>query len=77
MPESSSLGTPFGNQRVNGSERLLKHAMQHFYPNFLLILDKLNLKTSLLFTSEMLGLFFYTLMVYHMYSPQNWKKFKQ
>ena len=39
---------------------------RHFYPNFLLISNKLTPKTSLLVRSEILGLFFSTLRAYHM-----------
>ena len=55
----------------------MKPALQHFYPNFLLISDKLSWKTSLLIRSKMLGLFFNPLIAYHMYSRQNWEKFPQ
>ena len=34
VPESSCFRTPFGSNRVKGSQTLLKSARQHFYANF-------------------------------------------
>ena len=77
MPEISFFRTLFQNQQVHGWQTLTKSAWRHFYPNFLLIQDKLGQKTSLLLRSEILGLFGKTLTVDHMYSGHNQDKFSQ
>ena len=77
MPESSCFRTPFESQRVHGSQTLLKSARQHFSPTFAIVQDKLNLKTSLLVRSKILGLFGNTLTADHMYSRHYWEKFPQ
>ena len=55
------FSTPFGKQRVNGFETLLKSARHHYFPIFPLIGDKLSWKKSALVTSEMLRVFVKTL----------------
>ena len=65
--ESYCFRTPFRSQRVSGSQTLMKPAPQHFYHIFLLISGKLSWKTSLLVTTEILKLFFNTLIAYHMH----------
>ena len=57
MPESSRFRTPFVSQCVHGPQTLRNFAWQHFYPDFTLIRIKSSQKTSLLITSEILGLF--------------------
>ena len=57
----SCLSTPFGNQRVNGFETLLKSARLHYFPIFPRIRDKLSWKKSALVTSEISRLFVNTL----------------
>ena len=69
MPELSRFGTPFGNQRVYGSQTLTNCAWRHFYPNFTLI-QKIY-KTSVLIISEILRLFRNTLTADRMNSPPN------
>ena len=71
MPESSCFKTPFRSQRVNGSQALLKPARQRFYPNFLLMSDKLGWKTSFLGKSKILELVFNKFAACYMYSCQN------
>ena len=58
----------FQSQRVHGYQTLLNSPWQHFYPKFQLIQDTLNWKTSLLFRSQILGLFGNTFPADHMYS---------
>ena len=68
MPQSPCFRTPFESQGVHVSQILMKLALQVFYSNFLLILEKLSWKTSLLMRSKILGLFGDTLTADHMYS---------
>ena len=42
MTKRSLFRQPFGSQRVNGSETLLKSARYHFCTTFHLISDKLD-----------------------------------
>ena len=57
----SSFSTPYGNQRFNGFETLVKSAPHHYFPIFPLIRDKLSWKMSALVTSEMFRVFVNTL----------------
>ena len=57
----SCFSTPFGNQRVNGFETLLKSAQHHYFLIFPWIRDKLSWKNSALVTSEISRLFVNTL----------------
>ena len=57
----SCFSTPFGNQRVNGFETLLKSARHHYFIIFPWIRDKLSWKNSALVTSEISRLFINTL----------------
>ena len=59
--KSSCLSTPFGNERFNGFETLLKSARHHYFPIFPRIRDKLIWKESVLVTSEIFRLFVNTL----------------
>ena len=77
MLESSCFRIPFGSQHTNGSQTLLKPALQHFHANFLLISDKLSWKASVLVKSKILGLFFDTVTFYHTHSRQNWEEVSQ
>ena len=52
--------TPFGSQRVNGSQILQKSAPENVLAIVSLFRDKLSSKTSLIVRSEILGLFFNT-----------------
>ena len=77
IPVNSCLRTPFDSKRVQGSETLLEPALQHFYPNFPSIQDKLSCKSSFSVRSEILELFRNTLTGDHMYSRRRWEKFPQ
>ena len=57
----SWLRTPFANERVNGSQTLLKSARHHYYPLFLSICGKFSWKKSALVWYEILRLFVKTL----------------
>ena len=59
--KTSSFSTPFGNQRVNGFETLLKSARHDYFFIFPGIRDKLTWKLSALVTSEIFRLFLNTL----------------
>ena len=65
------FSTPFVNQRVNGFERLLKSARQHYFPIFPRIRDKLSCKKFALVTSEIFRLFVNTLPPVVKYSRRN------
>ena len=67
----SRFRTPFGNQRVNGFETLLKSARHHYFPLFPQVPDKLNWKKSALVTSEIFRLFVNTLTPDDKYSRRN------
>ena len=67
----------FSSNRFHGSQTLLQPALQHFYPNFPLIKDKLGWKLSNLVISEILRLFGNTLTTDHMYFRHRWEKFLQ
>ena len=56
MSKRSCFKIPFGNQRVNGSQTLLKSGRQHFYPISALFYDKLNRKLSLVVRSAIVRL---------------------
>ena len=75
MPENCFFRTPLWNQRIHGSQTLVKSPRRHFCPNFPLIRDKLSYKTSLLVRSKILGLFGNTLTADHMYCRHNWDRF--
>ena len=62
---------PFGNQRVNVFQTLLKSARHHYYPIFSFILDILSWKKSALVWSDMLRLFVKTLTADNKYSRCN------
>ena len=53
----SCFSTPFGNQRVNGFETLLKSARHNYFPVFPQIQDKLSWKKFALVLSEIFLLF--------------------
>ena len=67
----SCFRTPFGNQRVNGFQPLLKWGMRNYYPIFHLIRDKLSWKKSALVLSQISRLFADTLSPDVMYSRRN------
>ena len=57
MSKGSRSTTPFGSQRVNRSQSLLKSARHHFDFIVPFIKDKLTCKMLCLFRVEILGLF--------------------
>ena len=73
----SCFRRPFGNQRVNVFQTLLKSARQHYYPIFSCIWDMLSLKKSALVSSEILRLFVNTLTADNKYSRCNVDNFVQ
>ena len=73
----SCFDTPFGNQRINGFETLLKWARHHYFPIFPWIRDKLSWKKSALVTSEILKVFVNTLNPDDKYSRRNIQIFWQ
>ena len=73
----SRFRTPFGNQRVNGFETLLKSAGHHYFPLFPQVPDKLNWEKSALVISEVFRLFVNTLTHDDKYSRCNMQIFWQ
>ena len=67
----SCFRTPFGNQRANGFQTLLKSARYHDYPIFPWFQDKLNGSKSSLVLSEIFRLFVNTLTPDDKYSRRN------
>ena len=63
--------TPFGNERVNGFQVVLKSPRHHYYPLFSSIRGKLIWKKSLSVWYELLGLFFNALTADDKYSGSN------
>ena len=68
---------PFGNQRVNVFQTLLKSAPHHYYPIFWFILDILSWKKSALVLSDILRLFVNTLTADNKYSSCNVHNFSE
>ena len=64
---------PFGSERVNESEKLLKFAENHFYPTFSSFWAKLNFNKFFLMRSEVLGLLAKTLTANYEYFRSNTK----
>ena len=73
----SCFSTPFGNQRVNGFETLLKLARRVYFRIFPWIWDKLSWKKSALVISEIFRLFVDTLTSDDKYSRRNMEIFWQ
>ena len=73
----SCFRRPFGNQRVNVFQTLLKSARHHYYPIFRCIWDILSWKKSALVWSEILRLFVKTLTADNRYSRCNVLNFAQ
>ena len=73
----SCFRTPFGNQRVNGFQTLLKIATHHYYPFFPWISSKLSWKKTALLWSKILRLFANTLTANDKYSFRNMQNFLQ
>ena len=76
----SCFSTPFGNQRVNGFETLLKLERHYYFPIFRWIRDKLSGKKFALVITEIFRLFVNTLTSDDKYSRRNmqifWKHFQ-
>ena len=62
---------PFGRERVNESQKLLKSAKMHVYPTFWWFWAKLNLKKLFLIRFQILGLLGNTLTANYKYSRSN------
>ena len=77
MLESWCFRISFESQRVHRSKTLLKPALQHFYPDFLLIQDKLSWERFLLVRPEILGVFGNTLTGDHIYFCHRLEKFAE
>ena len=67
----SCLRTPFANERVNGFQRVLKSARNHYYPLFWSIRGKLSCQKSVLVWLEILRLFVQTLTADDKHSGRN------
>ena len=77
MSVSSCFRTTFANKRVHRSQTLLEPALQHFYPNFPLIQDKVSPEKRLLIRLQVLGLFGNRFTADRMYSRRKWEKLSQ
>ena len=77
MSKKSCFGTPFANERVNGSQTLLKSARHHYYPLFSSIRSKLSCKKSPSVWYEILSLFVNALTADDKYSDSNMQNFLQ
>ena len=73
----SCFRRPFGNQRVNVFQSLLKLARQHYFPIFSCIWDILSWKKSILVWSDILRLFVNTLTADYKYSRFNMHNFSE
>ena len=77
MSKKSCFGTPFANERVNGSQTLLKSARHHYYPLSSSIRSKLSCKKSPSVWYEILSLFVNALTADDKYSDSNMQNFRQ
>ena len=77
MSKKSCFGTPFPNERVNGSQTLLKSARHNYYPLFSSIRGKLSCKKSPSVWYEILSLFVNALTSDDKYSDSNMQNFPQ
>ena len=73
MHKRSCFGKPFGSERVNESQKLLKSAEKHFYPTLSSFWANLSYKKSFLVISDILGLFVNTLTANYEYSRSDWE----
>ena len=73
----SCFWIPFGNQRVNGFQTLLKSARHHYFRTFAWIRDKLSSKKPVLVWSEILRLFVNTLTADGKYFCRNMQNFQK
>ena len=77
MAKTSFFRQPFGSQRVNWCQKMLKSARHHFYTTVPLIGEKLSLKKLLLVRSEILRLFVNTFTANDKDSRHNKENFSQ
>ena len=77
MSKKCCFGTPFANERVKGSQTLLKSARHHYYPLFSSIRGKLSCKKSPSVWYEILSLFVNALTADDKYSDSNMQNFRQ
>ena len=77
MPRSSCFRRPFGSQNVHEAKTVLNNAREDLHSNFAVIQHILSQKTSVLVTSEILGVFGNTLSGDDVYYPYNLWKFSQ
>ena len=77
MPVSSCFRTPFANKRIHGTQTLLEHALQRFYPNFPLLYEKVSWKISPLVRSQIMDMFGNRFTADRMYFPHRWEKLQQ
>ena len=77
MSKRSCFRAPFGNERINGFQTLLKSARYHYYRLFSWLRDKLSVKNSALVCSEILRLFVNTLTADDKYSRRYMKNSRQ
>ena len=71
MHKKASFGKPFGRERVEESQKLLKSAEKYFYPNFSSLWVKLKQKNLFSITDEILGLLDNMLTANYEYSCSN------
>ena len=71
MDNPACFQKPFGSERVNESEKLLKSAEKDFCPNFSAFWAKLSYEKLFLLRSEISGLFVNTLTANLKYSHSN------
>ena len=68
MHNRACFWKPFGSERVNKSQKLLKSAEKYFYPTFSSFWAKFSWKKLFLIRSEILGLLVNTLTANYEYS---------
>ena len=71
MHNRDSFWKPFGSERVNESQKILKSSEKHFYPTFSFFWAKLSLKKLNLIRSEILGLLVNMLTAHYDHSRSN------
>ena len=71
MQKRGCFGKPFGSERVNESQNLLKSAEKDFYPNLSSFWAKLSYEKLFLLKSDISGLFVNTLTANLRYSHSN------
>ena len=74
MRKRSFFWKPFGSERVNESEKLLKSAEKYFYPSFSLFWAYLTSEAPFQVRYQILGLLVKTLTASYDFSPSNMEK---